>query len=170
MAVDKGREQPKAVKTPRRSKTKTMTKASGSGSVSAPARPRSFASYYPLVNMFPLVPIRDDAHLSQALAVVEELLTRDLDEGADAYLNVLTSLIESYESRVFPMPDISEADVLRELMRQNSLSQSALEEKVGIAQPTLSAVLRGSRKLTREQVVTLARFFHVSPAVFLKAT
>ena len=116
------------------------------------------------------MPIRDDAHLNQALAVVEELLKRDLDEGADRICSVLTGLIEAYESKAFPIPDASEADVLRELMRQNGLSQPALEEKVGIAQPTISAVLRGRRGLTKEQIVTLARFFHVSPEAFLRAT
>ena len=118
---------------------------------------------------FPLEPIRDDAHLSEALAVVEELLRRDLDHGADSYLNVLTGLVEAYESEAFSIPDASEADVLRELMRLNGLSQPALEAKVGIAQPTISAVLKGTRGLTKNQVVVLARFFHVSPEAFLRA-
>jgi HTH-type transcriptional regulator/antitoxin HigA len=133
------------------------------------ARQRFLASYYPLVRKFPLEPIRDDAHLSQALAVAEELLKRDLDEGADSYLNVLTGLIEAYESKAFPIPDASEGDVLRELMRLHGLSQPALEAEVGIAQPTISAVLRGTRGLTKHQVVALARFFHVSPEAFLRA-
>ena len=54
-------------------------------------------------------------------------------------------------------------------MRMNGLSQVALAEKVGIVQTTISAVLRGARTLTRAQVVTLAKFFHVSPEVFLPA-
>lgn len=158
----KGQGLPKAVKAkaPRREKASDSVKA----------QQPFFASYYQLVKKFPLVSIRDDAHLALALALVEELLKRDLDEGADSYLEVLTGLIGSYESKSSPIPDASEADVLRELMRQNGLSQSALEEKVGIAQPTISAVLRGTRGLTKEQVVVLARFFHVSPGVFLRAT
>ena len=138
-----------------------------------PARPKTrqrfLASYYPLVRKFPLEPIRNDAHLNQALAVVEELLRRDLDDGADSYLNVLTGLVEAYESKAFPIPDATEADVLRELMRLNGLSQPALEAEVGIAQPTISAVLKGTRGLTKDQVVALARFFHVSPVAFLRA-
>ena len=102
--------------------------------------------------------------------MVEELLKHHLDEGAESDLSVLTSLIEAYESKAFPIPDASEADVLRELMRLNGLSQPALEEKVGIAQPTISAVLRGRRGLTKDQIVSLARFFHVSPEVFLRTT
>ena len=56
--------------------------------------------------------------------MVEGLLKRDLDEGADSYLRVLTGLIEAYESKAFPIADASEADVLRELMRLNGLSQT----------------------------------------------
>jgi plasmid maintenance system antidote protein VapI len=53
-------------------------------------------------------------------------------------------------------------------MRANRLTQTALETKVGIAQPTISAVLNGERELTNDQVVTLARFFNVAPTAFLR--
>jgi HTH-type transcriptional regulator / antitoxin HigA len=81
----------------------------------------------------------------------------------------LTDLVEIYEKAHEPAPDVSEADVLRELMRSNGLSQKELERRVGIAQSTISAVLNGTRSLTREQVITLARFFNVAPAAFLPA-
>jgi len=55
--------------------------------------------YYSLVKKFPLVPIRDDAHLAKALTMVEGLLKRDLDEGAKSYLDVLSGLVEAYEDR-----------------------------------------------------------------------
>ena len=87
----------------------------------------------------------------------------DLDSGAEEYLAVLTDLVEAYEDEHHPIPDASEADVLRELMRSNGFSQPKLAKEVGIAQSTLSAVLNGTRSLTKGQVVTLARFFHVSP-------
>ena len=59
------------------------------------------------------------------------------------------------------LPDVSEADVLRELMRANGLSQLKLAKAVGISQSTISAVLTGARSLTKDQVVVLGRFFHV---------
>src|SRR3982751_1614330 len=117
---------------PKVKKAKAPKPAKASGPVTAQPPPRRkrrqrfLASYYPLVRKFPLEPIRDDAHLNQALAVVEALLRRDLDEGAGSYVDVLTGLVEEYESKAFPIPDASEADVLRELMRLNGLSQPAL--------------------------------------------
>jgi HTH-type transcriptional regulator/antitoxin HigA len=126
-------------------------------------------TYFRLVKRFPLTHIRDDAHLRAAQAVLDRLLEEDLDEGAREYLGALTDLVETYEDEHVPIPDASEADVLRELMKSNRLSQPKLAKAVGIAQSTISAVLTGSRSLTKEQVVLLARFFHVSPAAFLGA-
>ncbi len=126
-------------------------------------------TYFDLVRQFPLTHLRDDDHLDEAQEVLDRLLSQDLDEGARAYLDVLTDLVEAYEEKHVPIPDASEADVLRELMRTNGLNQPKLAKRAGIAQSTLSAVLNGKRSLTKEQVVKLAKFFHVSPAVFLPA-
>jgi len=126
-------------------------------------------SYLDLIRTFPLVHIRDEAGLDKAREVVERLLADDLDEGARDYLDVLTDLVEAYEDRHVPIPDASEGEVLRELMRANGLKQTPLAKATRIPQSTISAVLTGSRTLTRENVEKLAKFFNVSPAVFLKA-
>src|SRR5262245_27254061 len=91
------------------------------------------ARYYKLVKKFPLVHIRDEHHQDAAQQMIDRLLQENLDEGAQAYLDVLTDLVESYENEHEPIPDASEADVLRELMRSNNLSQSQLAGAVGIS-------------------------------------
>ena len=105
--------------------------------------------------------------MDDALELLNELLRQERDEGAQEYLDVLTDLVAVYEDKHVPMPDVSEADVLRELMRTNQLSQMELAKAVGIAQSSISAVLTGARSLTKGQVLKLATFFHVSPAAFL---
>jgi HTH-type transcriptional regulator / antitoxin HigA len=94
---------------------------------------------------------------------------RRIVTGEQAYLDVLTDMIEDCEEKHVAIPDASEADVLRELMRSHDLSQPKLAKAVGIAQSTISAVQTGNRTLTRAHVVMLARFFNVSPAAFLPA-
>ena len=126
-------------------------------------------AYFELVKRFPLTHIRDDDHLAEAEEVIGRLLTEDLDEGSQAYLDVLTDLIEAYEEEHVSIPDASEADVLRELNARQCASQSGLAKAAGVAQSTISAVLGGGRSLTKDQVVKLAKFFHVSPAAFLPA-
>jgi HTH-type transcriptional regulator/antitoxin HigA len=123
-------------------------------------------TYLERVKEFPLTHIRDDAHLRRAEAVMHRLLEEDLDEGAQEYLEVLTDLVEKYEDEHVPIPDASEADVLRLLMDSNGLNQTQLSKAVRIAQSTISSVLKGTRRLTRDQAVALGKHFHVSPAVF----
>ncbi len=122
-----------------------------------------------LVKRFPLTHIRDDDHLAAASAVIDQLLQQELDEGAQEYLNVLTDMVEAYEEVHVPIQDVSEADVLRELMNANRLTQPKLAKSVGIAQSTISAVLNGNRSLTKGQVIVLANFSRSPQAFFLDA-
>jgi HTH-type transcriptional regulator / antitoxin HigA len=124
-------------------------------------------SYPKLVRQFRLVPIKDDNHLKLAHQMMDWLLKEDLDRSGADYHSVLADLIESYEDRHYPISDASEVDVLRELMRSNGLNQTALAKKVGIVQSTISNVLNGNRKLTKNQVIKLAELFGVDPSVFL---
>jgi HTH-type transcriptional regulator/antitoxin HigA len=126
-------------------------------------------TYFRLVKRFPLTHIRDDEQLHGAQAMIDRLLKQDRDEGEEEYLDALTDLVETYEAEHHRIRDASGADVLRELMATNRLSQSKLAQGVGIAQSTISAVLNGRRSLTTEHVTKLSRFFHVSPAAFLPA-
>ncbi len=124
-------------------------------------------AYLALVIQFPLVPIRDDGHLAKASAVLDQLLQQDLDGGQRDYLEVLTDLVEKYEEEHVRIPDASELDVLRELMRSHGLSQHALRARTGIAQSTISAVLNGERSITKQQVITLAGYFGVATSAFM---
>jgi HTH-type transcriptional regulator/antitoxin HigA len=123
-------------------------------------------TYFQLVKQFPLTHIRDK-DLDAAQAMIDRLLEKNLDRGAQEYLDALTDLVETYEDEHESFADVSEADVLRELMRSNGLSQPKLAKAVRISQSTISAVLNGARSLTKKQVVTLANYFHVSPGAFL---
>lgn len=124
-------------------------------------------SYFDLVGRFPLIVIRDDGHLDEAIAMIDELLCRNLDEGQEAYMEVLENLVESYEGQRVQFADVSESDVLRLLMESNDLTQSQLARETGIPQSTISNVLRGVRRLTRDQIEAFAKYFHVGPAAFL---
>ena len=122
--------------------------------------------YFELVKKFPLVPIRDDEHLTEAETVLHQLLAEKLDSGAEAYLAVLTELIESYEEEHHEIEDASEASVLRLLMESNELTQTELSAELG-GQSVVSAVLNGQRAINARQASALAKRFGVSPAAFI---
>lgn len=124
-------------------------------------------AYFDLVREFPLARIRNDTHLEAAQELIDRLLGERLDAGGREYLVVLTDLVEAYEDEHVAIADASEADVLAELMRSHALSQTRLAAAVGVAQSTISAVLNGSRSLTKGQVLKLAAHFGVPPTAFL---
>jgi HTH-type transcriptional regulator/antitoxin HigA len=126
-------------------------------------------TYFMLVKQFPLTHIRNKAHLHAAMAVLDDLLACDLDSGAQEYLDALTDLVEVYEAEHSGIPDAPPADVLRELMSANRLTQAKLAGLVGIAQPTISDILSGKRKPTAKHAVLLGEHFGVNPSVFLSA-
>jgi HTH-type transcriptional regulator/antitoxin HigA len=151
-------------------KTAPRAKKTAAGPEKAVAPVRKPAdTYLDRVKRFPLTRVRSRAHLAAAVRVLDRLLREDLDRGGREYLDALTTLVGAYEAEHVAIPDASEADVLRELMRANGLTQPKLASLVGISQSTISAVLNGSRSLTKVQVVALAKFFGVSPAAFLPA-
>jgi HTH-type transcriptional regulator/antitoxin HigA len=125
------------------------------------------ATYFELVRQFPLTVIADDAHLDRASALIDELLDRSTrDAGEQAYLDALTTLVESYEAEHVPMTVVGGVAVLRILMTDNGLSQAELSRETGIAESALSEVLSGKRKLSRGHVGRLARFFSVDAGTF----
>jgi HTH-type transcriptional regulator/antitoxin HigA len=123
--------------------------------------------YLELVNRFPLVPIANESELDSAIAVIDELLDQGQRNTAEeAYLDVLGTLVEAYESVHYPEPDVSDAAMLQSLMESRNLTQSAIAKGAGIALSTISEVLSGKRQLTRSQIGKISRFFKVDPGVF----
>ncbi len=123
--------------------------------------------YFDLVRRFPLRPIRLDKELDEAVQMVDSLLDRrNLAPEEEDYLAVLGDLIEQYESEAHPMPPMTDAEMLRHLIEAKGVSQTELSGATGIADSTISEILKGKRSLNRNHIGKLARYFNVSPDVF----
>ncbi len=132
-------------------------------------KPSEPGRYFELVQEFPLRPLRSSEEYSAALQMVETLISRpNLGSGERDYLAVLTAMIKHYEANECPMPDVSEAEVLRHLIEAQGLTQLKFAAEVGIAMSTVSDVLNGKRRLTRQQVETVSEYFAVPHSVFLE--
>jgi HTH-type transcriptional regulator/antitoxin HigA len=113
-------------------------------------------------------------HSDQELAQYTEALLRltakphSTPEEEEA-IELLTLLIERYEAERYPIPDADPIDVLRFLLRQNGLSQRDIAAELG-SESTVSLVLSGKRRLSRDHIARLGRRFHVSPSVFFGKT
>lgn len=133
----------------------------------SPSRPYS-DRYLDLIRAFPLRPIRTDAELDQAVAMIDSLIDREaLEPDEQDYLDVLADQVQKYESEQHPLPAVSEAEMLRHLIGARDITQLKLANETGIAESTISNILSDKRGLSRKHITVLARYFNVSPAVFI---
>src|SRR5262245_49830071 len=127
--------------------------------------------YLELVHRFPLQPLRTEEDLDAAVAVVNSLIDqRALSAPEKDYLDLLSDLIEGYESVTIPMRPVGDAELLRFLIEQKKVTQAETANGAGIAESTISEVLAGKRKLNRGQIAKLARYFHFGSGAFLAGT
>jgi HTH-type transcriptional regulator/antitoxin HigA len=126
------------------------------------------AGYLALIRRWPLRPIRSEVELDAAFAIIDELTDRDELSAAEAdYLDVLGNEVERYEDQHVAMPQVSDAEMLRSLMEDKSVSQADVVRGAGISKTVLSLVLSGRRDLTREHIEILSKYFGIHPSVFL---
>lgn len=125
-------------------------------------------TYVKLLTTFPPRPIKSSIECDQVQAVIDQLLDeQQLSEEQRDYLNLLALLIEDYETKIFPVSDIYGIELLRVLIADRGLKQKDLVP-IFKTESIVSAVLSGQRNLTVEHIENLAKFFHLSPAVFFK--
>jgi HTH-type transcriptional regulator/antitoxin HigA len=124
--------------------------------------------YLKLIRRFPLRPIRTEEELQHAIAVIDSLVVRmdGLAPEEQDYLDVLSDLVEKYESEIYPEPDVPPHVMLRELIAFRGVTQTEVARTTGIGESVLSEILRGKRKIGRKTIERLTRYFHVDPSLF----
>jgi len=125
-------------------------------------------AYRRLLERFLLRPIENGQELAEATALAEELFDRPkLLPEEQQYLEVLGDLIMAYEDKICPIRDVSAGEMLRFLIDQRGVTQQTASKETGIANSTITALLKESREMTRKHIETFARYFGVEPGVFL---
>jgi HTH-type transcriptional regulator / antitoxin HigA len=110
--------------------------------------------------------IHSDEELAEYTAALFDLTAKsDPTPEEEEAIELLTLLVDRYESQRYPLPDVDPAEMLRFLLDQNGLSQRDVVAELG-SESTVSLVLSGRRSLNRDHIARLSARFHVSPAVF----
>ena len=107
---------------------------------------------------------KENEFYTQALYELDQRgakLTRAERELAE----LLTLLIDDFESKRYELPRAKPLEVLRFLMEQHGLRQKDLVDVFG-TRSIVSEVLSGKRKLNKDHIERLSQRFHVSPDVF----
>jgi HTH-type transcriptional regulator/antitoxin HigA len=110
--------------------------------------------------------IHSDEELAEYTAALFDLTAKsDPTPEEEEAIELLTLLVDRYETQRYPLPDVEPAEMLRFLLDQNGLSQRDVATELG-SESTVSLVLSGKRPLNRDHIARLSDRFHVSPAVF----
>jgi antitoxin component HigA of HigAB toxin-antitoxin module len=129
-----------------------------------------------LMGELPLRPIRSGKEYDRARKIVIRLASREgsldggLDEGEEAYLEVLEGLIEQYDRKNYPIAtdDVSPTEALRMLVEQAGMSVTELGKLLG-SKGAASELLSGRRKEpSKAQIAKLCARFRVDAGVFLR--
>jgi HTH-type transcriptional regulator/antitoxin HigA len=96
---------------------------------------------------------------------------KQMNAGERDYVEALTMLIQRFEDarRRSALPKLAPIDRLKFLMEQRRMSVGDLGRVIG-SQPSASLILRGRREMSKGQILKLARYFAVSPALFMGVT
>ena len=126
-------------------------------------------TYNRLLAMHPLRPIHNDVELEHATEIIDILAGHDLNADQADYLDVLSTLVEAYESTHDPLDDpaLCGLDVLRSLLAEHGMSAADLARLLGVHRSMGSKLLKGERALTARHLQTLCERFKVSAALFL---
>lgn len=110
--------------------------------------------------------IHSDAELAEYTGALFELTAKSNPTSEeDEAIELMTLLVERYESERFPIPQAEPIEVLKFLLDRNSLSQRDIATELG-SESTVSLILSGKRQLNRDHIARLSQRFSVSPAVF----
>ena len=113
-------------------------------------------------------PILNEEDNDLALAEVDFLMSKEeLTVEEETLLSLWGLLIEEYESKYYPDPEVSPRDVLLHFMEVRELKQADLVCVIGVSKGVVSEVVNGKRAISKTQAKALGKFFNVNPSVFI---
>ena len=112
-------------------------------------------------------PIRTEQERERFAALLLELDEReDPSPEEEALAEVLTLLIEDYEERTYPLPDVPPIDSLKALMEDRGLRHKDIWPILG-NKGAATEILNGRRSISKAQAKRLAEFFRVPLDLFI---
>jgi HTH-type transcriptional regulator/antitoxin HigA len=129
---------------------------------------RISAKYLQLIRSFPLRPIRSEAELDRAEAILHQLLdAANLSAPAQDYLEVLGNLIDEYESKAHPIEPLSPNQMLAMSIESKGVTQTEVSRATGIPVSTISELIAQKREFNRAHIEKLCAYFGLDPKAFI---
>ncbi|MEK6262305.1 MAG: helix-turn-helix domain-containing protein [Planctomycetota bacterium] len=125
------------------------------------------AAYWSLLERFPLRPLTTAKDLDAAIAIIDELIDRPkLDAWEQAYLDVLADLVEAAEEEQHPIEAASDGETFAALCEEKGVIQQQAAVESGITNSTISSVVHGKRRFTRDHLRRLSEYFGTPASLF----
>jgi HTH-type transcriptional regulator / antitoxin HigA len=123
--------------------------------------------YRQLLTKYAPQPIRSQKAYERALAQLEKLMVPRPNAARSLLIEMLSTLIEKYESREYPTPEVAPADMLAKLLETKGVKPADVTKATGIPIATLSNALARRRGISKQNAFKLGEYFGLSPIVFL---
>jgi len=118
------------------------------------------SKYLELIRSFPLRPIRSEAELDRAEAMLHRLLDApSLSAAEEDYLEILGNLIEEYESKAHPVEPLPPHQMLAMSIESKGLTQTEVSRATGIPVSTISELIAQKREFNRAHIEKLCAYF-----------
>jgi HTH-type transcriptional regulator/antitoxin HigA len=105
-------------------------------------------------------PIRNDADLQKAFQRLEEIWAAEAGTPEADELELLTLLVEHYETKHYPMPPSDPVEAIKFRMEQQGLTNKDLEPFIG-SRNRVSEILNHKRKLSLAMIKRLHEGLHI---------
>ena len=110
--------------------------------------------------------INSEAEYDRALAIAEPLVAiRNLSNEESQFLSLMVTLIEDYESKHYPMGDVTPHAALLHLMEYSGTSQEDLVGSIG-SDDLVAEIINGTRSISPVEAKALGAYFKVLPSLF----
>lgn len=103
------------------------------------------------------------------LQIVETLMDKgsaNFSPEEDALFDLMVTLIEDFEEKTYPMPDVLPHERIKYLLEEKRLRQKDLLPIFG-SEGVISDTLNGKRQVTLKTAQKLAAFFNVPTELFI---
>ena len=123
-------------------------------------------TYISLLTDFVPQVINSEIEYDRALAIAERLVAnRNLSNEESQFLSLIVTLIEDYESKHYPMGDVSPHAVLLHLMEYSGTCENDLVGSIG-PREIVAEIVSGNRSINQVEAKALSKYFQVSASLF----
>lgn len=117
-----------------------------------------------------LAPLTSEEAYGAALEAIDDIMRRmgqQTDHPLRPLFQLLLERVEAYEAAHFEIPEAPAHERLAYLLDTHELTQVQLAQQTGIPQSNISAVLRGTRQISKGMAKKLAQHFALPVETFL---